>query len=376
MKKTENKHDVVKKIENNDALLELCEYCANQLLTWGTLSGQQKLKRFIRKNLLRQAVAPIDHWFWPQAMLADGIFCAVKNGVPEGEKYLKTLENYYDMWISSGQKIHYVDNAMHGMPLLDLYEQTGKEKYLNAAVKLADYLKQYPLDTKGNLVYRLKDANQVYADALGMICPFLCRYGELTDNEELIDLTVRQLANFLQYGMDERSGFPYHGYDSKTGVKQGCIGWGRATGWLMMGLCGCLRYLPQEHPQYDALWKAEQVLEARIWSYQRADGGFSWLLPAVDGPADTSAAAMILGSILELKSDVKTATDIETGRIERLVEFLQKHTLNGKVDSASGECEGFGQYPQKYGAYPWGNGSVLKVNLLMLYDEFNLYSDR
>lgn len=347
--------------EYSKKIKELYDNNIKMLFSWGTLNCKQKLKRYVRKYLLRKAVAPIDHWFWPQAMLAEGIMAVVKSADRECEdrqRGLSTLEKYYNMWIASGQKIYYVDNAMHGITLLDLYEETGQEKYLKAADKLADYLMGYPLDEQGNLVYRLRDSNKAFADALGMICPFLCRYGVLVGKQEMTELGIRQLTNFLQYGMDQSSGLPYHGFDSKTGVKHGNIGWGRAVGWMMMGLCGSLKYLPENHPQYGLLMNAVVELEKRVMNYQRADGGFSWLIQAVEGSADTSATAMIMGSVLDKSSEVSAWLLKSAG-------FLLQHIENGNVCCASGECEGFGQYPQRYGVYPWGNGSVLKLFKMM-----------
>lgn len=343
----------------NKEKYKLYDNCIEMLSSWGNTSFKQKVKRCVRKYLLHQAVAPIDQWFWPQAMLVRGILdviCSEREDAARREQGITVLQKYYDLWIESGQKIYYVDNLMHGTNLLDLYELTGEKKYLDAAERLASYLKDYPADADGTLGYRRKTSNLIFADALGMVCPFLCRYGVLTGREEMVDLGVLQLTNFLNAGMDPNSGLPYHGYDSNTGVKQGCIGWGRAVGWLMMGLCGGLKYLPQSHPKYALLEDALDALQKELWKYQRADGGFSWLLPAVEGPADTSAAAMIAGALLEI--DERNA---ETEIIHDVVSFLLQHTQNGNVKSASGECEGFGQYPQRYGVYPWGNGPVLSV---------------
>lgn len=331
------------------------------LFSWGKPDVKQKIKRCIRKYFLHQALPPVDQWFWPQAVLAEGIMAVAKSESStkeEKKRCLETLEQYYTLWIASRQNLYYVDNAMHGNTLLDLYELTGKEAYLAAAGKLADYLRDYPQDAKGNLCYRVKNPDWIFADALGMICPFLCRYGEMTGKKELTDMAVLQLTNFLKYGMDQNSGLPYHGYDSKTGIKQGCIGWGRAVGWLMMGLNGCLKYLPETHPQYQVLSESAVKLEQTVWKYQRTDGGFSWLLTALEGPEDTSAAGMILDGIYNgrMSQDEK-----KEKALVNAMNFLFHHISDGNVTGASCECEGYAQYPQKYGVYPWGNGVVLKL---------------
>lgn len=348
--------------DNNKENQKLYNNCINMLFSWGKPTFKQNIKRFVRKHVLRQNVAPVDRWFWPQAMLADGILSVIRSGKcapSERERGLNALKKYYDMWIEGKQPVYYVDNAMHGINLLELYELTGEKRYLEAADHLADYLMHYPVDADGNMGYRLRTSHLVFADALGMICPFLCRYGAMTGKTELVNLGVLQLMNFLESGMDPISGLPYHGYDSKTGVKQGCVGWGRAVGWLMMGLCGSLKYLSETHSDYAVLKEFKDLLEKEIWKYQRADGGFSWLLPAVEGPADTSATAMIIGALLLNDCDKKDTRKEQ--KISEAVAFLDQHLNGGNVDCASGECEGFGEYPQRYGVYPWGNGMVLTV---------------
>ena len=59
-------------------------------------------------------------------------------------------------------------------------------------------------------------------------------------NAEAAALARRQIGSFLNYGMDYLSSLPYHGYDRQSGVKYGIIGWGRATGWLLMGMSGII----------------------------------------------------------------------------------------------------------------------------------------
>jgi len=40
---------------------------------------------------------------------------------------------------------------------------------------------------------------------------------------------------------------------------------------------------------------------------------------------------------------------------------LYKITIDGNVVNCSGECQGFGMYPQIYGTYPWAQGMTLAL---------------
>ncbi len=87
-----------------------------------------------------------------------------------------------------------------------------------------------------SFAYRSQHPDWLFADTLGMLCPFACRYGVQKQDKELLNLGIRQLELFFQKGMDEKTGLPYHGYDEKNGTKYGIIGWGRACGWMLLGL--------------------------------------------------------------------------------------------------------------------------------------------
>ena len=76
----------------------------------------------------------------------------------------------------------------------------------------------------------------------------LPNYGEIFDKQEYRELAVLQIVNFLSYGMDGKTGLPYHGYDMTDSCKYGIIGWGRAVGWLLRGMMGCTRALI--HPPF------------------------------------------------------------------------------------------------------------------------------
>lgn len=68
----------------------------------------------------------------------------------------------------------------------------------------------------------------------------------MTEDDTAVKLGVADGA-FPGGGMDELSGFPYHGFNSDTGMKYGIIGWGRAVGWLTSGMSESLAYLPEKH---------------------------------------------------------------------------------------------------------------------------------
>ena len=350
--------ELLQRTETIQKINALQEQASREILSWPALSGKDRLKRGIRKYLLRQAVPPADRYSWPNGLLAGGLSQVQK--VLRDNGSAEILKKYFDRWIRKGMPLYYVDNTVNGMALLDLYETTGEEKYLDAASRIAAFLKEHKKDAGENLLYRRKDADMIYADTVGMVSPFLCRYGVLKKDPSLVRLGVLQIIHFLDHGMDDRTGLPYHCFDSAAGIRYGCVGWGRAVGWLMGGIAESLMYLPEQTPQFSFMQGHLQRLACAAITYQRQDGSFSWLLPAAEGPADTSATAMIACALL---TGIRRGC-LEEDRAEQVkaaAEFLLSCMKNGKVEQCSAECTAYSEYPQRYGSYPWGDGPALKL---------------
>ncbi len=359
---------------------ELLEEAKQELFHYPKTTKKQKIK-YVLKRVLRPKNTPRkDAFFWPHAMLAQAL---------EEAGEVETLQKYYDMWIEKGLPISNVDNVMHGYSLLYLYEKKKDHKYKVAADKLWQYVCDYEKELGSPFPYRKHHEPHVYVDALGMVVPFLCRYGALFQVPEAVQLGLKQVFCFLEHGMEETTGLPYHGYDRKTYVKQGIIGWGRAVGWLMLSMADSVDYLP-EGEEKEKLISAFYELTLSAYKYLRKDGYFSWQLSAMEGEKDTSATAMIAYAVGKMKKynsayiqrKVSLAEKEEENADRKAVfgnekqcltieEMLEKNRQallrscrNHSIYDCSGECEGFSQYPQVYGAYPWSLGPGVRFFLL------------
>lgn len=327
------------------------------LLTYPVETSKKRIKRTI-KNLLGHGEAAPDRFFWPHAMMADALWEYYK--ASRNESIVKLLETYYDSHQITAKDIKYPDTVMNGYTLIDVYEKTGKQQYKKMLNSMAEYIKSAPRAKDGSILYRKNQKEMVYADTIGMIVPFMCRYGDITGDKELQELAVLQVKNFIKSGMDQESGLPYHAYDAETDVKHGVIGWGRAVGWILMGIAEGVDYVDDELSTQ--LQEVVVRLLSNVVKYQRKDGFFSWQLHAVDGPIDISATCMILTSIAILSN-------------HKLIDSKYKEAINkgmkgikeqpGVYDKCLAECEALSCYPQVYGEYSWGTASV--INLLEVY---------
>lgn len=363
----------------------LIEEACRELLTYGVRDGKEKLKVLVKRYLMRRRTAPEDMVFWPTGLLSAGLWqCRQEmkekdGGEPESVRISVSmielvLDAYFDRWFRKGCPVTCMDDLLSGETFLEIYEAyrerpqetqdkgsvdvRNAEQYRQAIEKLAAYALCYPTDETGSFPYRAQwSMGDIFVDSIGLTCPFLYRYGVLYDRQETMELAVKQIANFLSYGMDVATGLPYHGYSIEDDCKYGIIGWGRAVGWLLRGMSGCIT------TEYGAGRLAEpyrKLIDTAL-GFQRRDGDFSWQLQAMEGPADTSATGMICASLKRgIELGVLTGEQYEEA-VEAGRTAIEKSVRDGRVYHCSAECDGFGQYPQRYGAYPWALGPALML---------------
>ncbi len=345
-----------------------------------------------------------------------------------GEKALSAVKDYFDRWIDAGMPLFYIDDVLAGVSLIDLYAATGEGKYKIGADKMAEYLfrmEKEAADEEGSIPYRPAQKNgYVFADGVGMTGSFLIKYGVSFGDLHSVQLGMRQMHNMFLFGMDEKTGLPYHGFQCVSKVKYGIVGWGRAVGWLIMGLArsmDCLkRYLTSEGEKkkrdgilfdvcqsgYEECSRAYRQLFRAVKPYQKGNGAFAWQLGAMEGPEDSSATAMIAYAVLmwmrqeggdsdnnssknNSDSDNNSSNNSNNGNdnsnnkissnscegldkrtsdwedakdlVDRAAKYLEGCEKDGKIYRCLAECMGFAEYPQVYGAYPWSLGPGLGV---------------
>ena len=361
------------------------EEAAGEMLHYYEKSGKQKLEELIKRAAGRY-VPPKDLIFWPTALIANSL---TEWGLED--RFLPDVKMYFDRWIEAGMPIYFVDDVLAGVSLIDLYEKTGEEKYKKGADKLAEYLfglERKEGDEKGLIPYRPSQKNgHIYADGVGMICPFLIKYGVKFGDVHGVELGMRHMKGMLDFGMDEKTRLPYHGFRCSDGIKYGIIGWGRAVGWILTGMAQCLVYLENYVGANDGQGFAEcceracEELNEAFWQlfcaiepYQKQNGSFGWQLEALEGPEDSSATAMIaygaalwlrgrqgmdsgLGNVPEQAGKMNAVQNLAA----RAAGYLSSCERDGKIFNCSAECQGFSEYPQFYGAYPWSLGPAIGV---------------
>lgn len=320
----------------------------------------------LAKTILTRKNYMNNKYFWPNGLLATSLeWCHRSDG---NELCLMNLTEYYDEWIKSGAILRNTDYVLNGYSLIYTYEVTKNDRYLQTIEKIVNYVKSQRKTKIGSLPYRTNTPNNVLVDSLGMISPFLCRYGSIFNDEVSMELGIKQLTNFLKYGIDAFSKLPYHGYDAEEKTKLGIIGWGRAIGWLLIGLIDSLEFIPPTHKDYKYLCIETENIVKHVVSYQLSDGGFTWQIVAKEGHIDTSSISMICYAI---RRGIMLGILPNSYLINALkgLNAIYENTVNGKVQNCSAECKGVGMYPQKYSNYPWAQGPATALIAITLNQE-------
>lgn len=340
-------------------LLNYPHYSAGQYLS-------QPLKILFNKNVKR-----LDKFAFGNGILAKAMmdFYSQNVNTEEGREAYETVKRYYDRWIMGGCKMHSISDVYSGMALMDIYKITGAEKYKKGIDAILDYVHSLETDDLGSIIYHQnKEKPYVYADVIGMICPFLAKYANRFDDISPLSLAVTQIQNYLQFGMDDKLMLPYHGYDAESGIKYGIVGWGMAVGFIMMGMSETLYYMDPNRPNYEHVKQGYRRIVDKVEAYQAEGGLYHWQLSAKEGPADTGATAMILYSISQSLED-KVLIGIHKSRMLRGLEALLMCVQeDGTLPGATKHTEEFNNYPLEFASYPWALGPMLSL-LVMHKDD-------
>jgi rhamnogalacturonyl hydrolase YesR len=312
-------------------------------------------KKFVKKLLLERTIK-YDPFFWNNGVL---VFAINKYNEKVSDKYTsKSL----GLLLAKKNTIELVDNTFYYYANYSQIDKATRDMVFG-------FLSHYERDEAGSILYRVNDS-AAFLDTLGMVCPFLFRYGKEYRNEKAVELAMTQFRAFFLNGMDKSSGLPYHGYDISNHEKSGIIGWGRGIGWMLFGLCESLAWVDKGSENYRELNGYILGLLDNILKYQKEDGSFSWQLQATNGPSDSSVTGMIGYSIVKYAKNEGREDFYEDIIIKIGNAILGNVEANGVVFGSSAECQGFSMYPQRFDNNSWGQAfcTLFLIELMDLHE--------
>lgn len=192
------------------------------------------------------------------------------------------IEAGYTPFLTGKRKPHsgHVDYNVFGIWPFEMYRQTGNEKYLQVAKKLAD-------DEFANIREDgLSQYTRFWVDDMYMVGSLQVQAYKSTKNEIYIDRAALQLKTYCDK-LQRPNGLFYHRDDAP-------FYWGRGNGWAAAALTEILLVLPKTHEYYPALLEAYQKMMITLIDFQGEDGMWHQLLDDPESFPESSCTGMFL----------------------------------------------------------------------------------
>jgi unsaturated rhamnogalacturonyl hydrolase len=141
-------------------------------------------------------------------------------------------------------------SASLGYPLLLLHERTKDKALLDGAKLQAEALMKAPR-TKDGGIWGRQEGPELWIDYIYMICPFLAKYGLVTNDKKYIDEAYLQFSVHAKHCVDAESGLGRHCWCEKPNHFPQSMLWARGNGWMVAGGVDLLALVP-EHPSAKA----------------------------------------------------------------------------------------------------------------------------
>ena len=323
-------------------------------------NGWRRLLIRIRDRLDRQIGRRTMDNDWPDGLAALALAAAVRQGIaPATDTGLRDFfERRIDARGGWRQPPTRPSACMSGYGLLVLADRESDPRYRIALDQLADFLLHgMPRLLDGSIPY-LRHLNLALVDTLGMICPFLAGYGRRFDCPPASALSVHLLQRFIDDAVDHETGLPYHGYRPGSASRLGPHGWGRGTGWYLIGLVDTLLELDETAVNRDRLATALRTAAASLVRLQRPDGHWGWMVPMPEGCPDTSVAAFCGYALARGRREGLLDASVDPAIRLAWSGLVTALRDDGALNGASGECFGVGHYSMIFGPQIWAGSAA------------------
>lgn len=189
----------------------------------------------------------IDCWEWPQGV---GLFGLYKYYcISRKKEIFDFLVSWYDQRIDEGIHEKNVNTTAPMLTLTYLYEETGKERYLQLIQEWVDWImKDKKLLRTGDDCFQhmiTGDPNdgEILIDTIFMTLLFLARAGKLLNRSDCLDEVNYQILIHIKYLLDKKTGLFFHGYNFNHNHNYGAIHWCRGNSWYTVGIIQLLSEL-------------------------------------------------------------------------------------------------------------------------------------
>lgn len=256
---------------------------------------------------------------------------------------LTTVKNSFDKILDAeGRpvfKLDKVDQIPYGLTAINLYNTFGDKKYLNFCNILYNETQKLK-NNEGIILYRENQPIQL-SDVIGMVVPFLVKYGETFNNTNAINDARYQLQYYIKYGVDKETYLPTHGINVKAKIKVGPTNWGRGIGWYFIGLSSFHNATGEFKLEFDGLSETLDKIQTddKLWSQFPGSSDYYF---------DASSSLMFLYSM--------NRKDANQQILKKISKYISK---DGFVLQTSGDTYGINDYSKSFGKSEMSQGFLL-----------------
>lgn len=311
---------------------------------------------------------------WGEGVLLAGMMDAYE--LTEDERYLNFAAAWADHWHAHGlgdllAATHYGELTLKrycgiwgpAYPLLRLYEETENETYLTMAQEVIDFMLDEAERTANGGLSHFEGNYALWDDTLWMACPVFSHASRILDEPKYQREAVDQLLIFADVLQDPATGLFYHMWSEKSGTHTTQF-WCRGNGWVAMSYTDTLKHERRNTQDYALLTSQYGRMLQQLERLQDDKSGL-WhtVLNAPETYLETSGSAMILYALIEARRwDWVRGLDPQVMR-NAWAGLLTQVDSSGKVVGVSGgtgpssKLEDYTNRPQ--GTHTWGTGAFL-----------------
>lgn len=184
----------------------------------------------------------------------------------------------------------HVDFSVFGVVPLEIFKQTGDDRYLRMGVTLADAQWAPPAGRvmSENAARYLSTGyswqTRLWIDDMFMINALQMQAYRTTRNPVYVNRAAKEMVMYLD-SLQQPNGLFFHAPDVP-------YFWGRGNGWMAAGMTELLTSLPEDHPNRKRILKGYQQMMSSLIRYQSPDGLWRQLIDDAGSWEETSGSAM------------------------------------------------------------------------------------
>ncbi|GLZ28762.1 hypothetical protein Lesp02_09520 [Lentzea sp. NBRC 105346] len=238
-------------------------------LTLGSTTTQDWSVAVVESTMATKTPSQLGGWGYQTGLYLYGQYLVYQR--TKDPRYLNYIKAWVDRFVDSSGNIsnsfNNLDSMLSGRLLVILHRETGQKKYETAARKIRNRLNTYPRTSDGGFWHSTSEsrANQLWADGVFMVNPFLIEFGkEFGDATYANDEASKQMNVYASH-LQQANGILKHAWDESkvqswadktTGLAPEY--WCRAIGWYGMATIDILELLPATHPR-----RAQMITDLR-----------------------------------------------------------------------------------------------------------------